>query len=126
MHDYLMVFRKTDEFKRGFLPRTEKQLKRYSNPDNHPLGPWSSDNYVSNKSKYERPTLYYPIKHPKTGMDVWPDESAVWRYNKEKHAQMVAEDRLYWGPDDSYERPRLKRFLNEVQDGLVPSTWWPF
>jgi len=126
MHDYLMVFRKTDQFKRGFLPRTEKQLKRYTNADNHPLGPWSSDNYVSNKSKYERPTLFYPIKHPRTGEDVWPDESAVWRYNKEKHAQMVAEDRLYWGPDDSYERPRLKRFLNEVQDGLVPSTWWPF
>lgn len=126
MHDYLLVYRKTDAFKRGFLPRTEKQLKRYTNPDNHPLGRWSSDNYVSNKSKYERPTLFYPIVHPKTGEEVWPDESAVWRYNREKHEQMVAEDRLYWGPDDSYEKPRLKRFLSEVQGGLVPSTWWPF
>lgn len=126
MHDYVLLYRKSDLFKRGFLPRTDKQLKRYTNPDNHPLGLWSSDNYVSNKSRQERPTLFYPIKHPRTGEDVWPDESAVWRYNQEKHEQMVAEDRLYWGPDLSYARPRLKRFLNEVQSGLVPSTWWPF
>jgi adenine-specific DNA-methyltransferase len=126
MHDYLLVYRRTDQFQRGFLPRTEKQLKRYKNLDDHPLGAWSSDNYVSNKSKFERPTLYYPIVHPRTGSEVWPDESAVWRYNKEKHQQMVVENRLYWGPNQSYERPRLKRFLNEVQDGLVPSTWWPF
>ena len=125
MHDYVLCVRKSEAFARNLLPRTEKQLARYKNPDNHPLGRWSSDNYISNKSRVERPTLYYPIKHPKTGEDVWPDEDAVWRYNKEKHEQMVAEDRLYWGPEENYSKPRLKRFLKEIQGGLVPSTWWP-
>ena len=125
MHDYILCIRKSDSFCRNLLPRTDKQLVRYKNPDNHPLGRWSSDNYISNKSKVERPTLFYPIKHPKTGEDVWPDEDAVWRYNKEKHEVMVAEDRLYWGPDLNYKKPRLKRFLTEIQGGLVPSTWWP-
>lgn len=39
---------------------------------------------------------------------------------------MEKENRLYWGPDLSYKRPRLKRFLSEIQDGIVPSTWWTF
>ncbi|MBX7205772.1 MAG: site-specific DNA-methyltransferase [Bacteroidia bacterium] len=126
MHDYIITFRKTDSHKRNLLPRSEKQLSRYKNIDNDPRGDWSSDNYVSNKSKDERPTLWYSIKHPKTGKDIWPDESAVWRYSKENHEKMVSENRLYWGPDYSYEKPRLKRFLSEIQEGIVPNTWWTF
>ncbi|WP_158273257.1 site-specific DNA-methyltransferase [Limnohabitans sp. WS1] len=126
MHDHIFVYQKTPSFERNLLPRTEKQLLRYKNLDNDPRGDWGSDNYVSNKSRFERPTLWYPIKHPKSGADVWPDESAVWRYSKDRHETMVAENRLYWGPGQSYEKPRLKRFLTEIQDGTVPSTWWPF
>lgn len=126
MHDYILVYRRSAEFQRCLLPRTDKQLDRYTNADDDPRGEWSSDNYVSNKSREERPTLWYPIRHPKTGEEVWPDEHAVWRYALATHEKMVAENRLYWGPDQSYKKPRLKRFLNEIQEGVVPSTWWPF
>ena len=126
MHDFILVYQKSPSFNRNLLPRTEKQLSRYKNIDNDPRGVWSSDNYVSNKSRSERPTLWYPIIHPKTGQEVWPEEDAVWRYSKEKHQQMVDENRLYWGEDFSYNKPRLKRFLSEIQDGIVPSTWWEF
>jgi adenine-specific DNA-methyltransferase len=126
MHDTIVVYRKSDLFQRGLLPRTETQNSRYTNPDNDPRGEWASDNYVSNKSKEERPTLWYAIKHPRTGEDVWPEPHAVWRYSPDKHAVLEAEGRLYWGPDQGYRRPRMKRYLSEVQQGLVPSTWWPF
>ena len=126
MHDYILTYQKSENFNRNLLPRTEKQLGRYKSLDNDPRGLWSSDNYVSNKSKTERPTLWYPIKHPKTGEDVWPNEDAVWRYSKDKHEQMVAENRLYWGPNESYQKPRIKRFLSEIQNGTVPTTWWTF
>ena len=126
MHDHILVYAKSESFKRNLLPRTEKQNSRYKNLDDDPRGPWASDNYVSNKSKDERPTLWYPIQHPKTGEDIWPDKSAVWRYNIEKHKVMEAEKRLYWGPNNSYRKPRLKRFLSEIQDGIVPNTWWTF
>jgi adenine-specific DNA-methyltransferase len=126
MHDYIICFQKSEKFQRALLPRTDKQLKRYSNPDSDRRGLWASAEYVSSKTKVERPTLWYPIKHPKTGEEVWPDESAVWRYSKDKHSKMVMENRLFWGPDFSYKIPRLKRFLSEIQNGLVPSTWWDF
>ena len=126
MHDHVLVWRKSDAFKRGLLPRKAEQNARYTNGDGDPRGEWASDNYVSNKSKDERPTLWYSIKHPKTGEDVWPEEHAVWRYSKEKHDQIEVEGRLYWGPNLSYRKPRLKRYLNEVQQGIVPPTWWTF
>ncbi|ABK43308.1 Site-specific DNA-methyltransferase (adenine-specific) [Magnetococcus marinus MC-1] len=126
MHDHIIAYRKSETFKRGLLPRTKEQNDRYSNPDNDPRGEWASDNYVSNKSKDERPTLWYSIKHPRTGEEVWPEEHAVWRYTKDKHDQLEREGRLYWGPDHSYRKPRLKRYLNEVQQGIVPPTWWKF
>jgi adenine-specific DNA-methyltransferase len=126
MHDHIFVYRKSVEFVRKLLPRSDKQMLRYKNIDNDPRGDWASGEYVSSKTKSERPTLWYPIKHPKTGKDVWPDESAVWRYSKDQHDIIESEKRLYWGPENSYEKPRLKRFLSEMQDGVVPSTWWTF
>lgn len=126
MHDHVLVYRKSNAFLRGLLPRTDEQNARYSNPDNDTRGEWASDNYVSNKSKDERPTLWYSIQHPRTGEEVWPEEHAVWRYSQEKHLQIESEGRLYWGPNQSYRKPRLKRYLKEVQQGIVPPTWWTF
>ncbi len=126
MHDHILVYQRSENFERNLLPRKEKQTQRYTNPDNDPRGDWSSGEYVSGKSKQERPTLWYAINHPKTGKEVWPEENAVWRYSREKHVQLEREGRLYWGPDMSYKVPRLKRYIAEMQDGVVPSTWWPF
>lgn len=126
MHEYILAYQKSYQYQRNLLPRTQKQNERYKNPDNDPRGPWTSGEYVSSKSRWERPTLWYAIKHPKTGEEIWPDENAVWRYSQEKHLQMEAENRLYWGDNDSFHIPRMKRFLSEIKDGVVPSTWWTF
>ena len=126
MHDHILSYSKSDKFSRNFLPRTKDSDKRYTNPDGDKRGLWASAEYVSSKSKEERPSLWYPIIHPKTKKEIWPNESAVWRYSRQKHELMEKEKRLYWGPTLNYKIPRLKRFLSEIQDGLVPNTWWTY
>ena len=39
--------------------------------------------------------------------------------------QWLSENRIYFGKDGK-GAPQLKRYLNEVQQGRVPITWWPF
>lgn len=126
VHEYVLVFQKSPKFQRNLLARTDEQTLRYQNPDHDPRGAWTSGEYVGSKSRFERPTLWYAIRHPKTGEEVWPDESAAWRYSQDKHIQMEAEGRLYWGPGQSYKKPRLKRYLSEIQQGVVPGSWLPF
>jgi adenine-specific DNA-methyltransferase len=126
MHDHILIDKKSEAFERNLLPRTDTHNARYANPDNDLRGDWTSGEYVSSKSKTERPSLWYSIKHPKTGEEVWPEEHAVWRYSSEKHLEMEKEGRLHWGQNYSFKRPRLKRYLNEVQQGIVPNSWWTF
>jgi adenine-specific DNA-methyltransferase len=130
-HDYVMVYGKVRPYNGsgkaiallGRVDRTEEQNKLYKNPDNDQRGDWASDNYLCNKSAEQRPNLYYPIIHPKTGNEIWPDRTAVWRYSQERHAQNVRENRVWWGLEQENQVPRYKRFLSEVQ-GVVSDTWW--
>ena len=126
MHDHILVYCRSEDFDRNLLPRTVEANARYQNPDNDPRGPWASGEYISSKSRAQRPTLWYAITQPQTGKPIWPNENAVWRYTQAKHATLQAEGRLYWGADGTNSIPRIKRYLSEVQDGLVPSTWWKF
>jgi adenine-specific DNA-methyltransferase len=124
MHDFIVAYRKGSDFMRGLLPRSEKSEGNYSNPDNDPRGDWISVGYIGNKSRKERPNSWYPITRPIDGREVWPDETAVWRFSPETHAKNVKEKRLYWGPTGTYDKPRYKKFRFEVKPGIVPGSWW--
>ncbi|MFC7175161.1 site-specific DNA-methyltransferase [Haloplanus litoreus] len=125
-HDYIPVWAKDKSVWRPEkLPRTEKQNKSYTNPDDDPRGPWMSDNYTSNKSKDERPNLYYPIENPNTGEKIFPTEDRVWAYSEEEHQRHVEDNRIWWGKDGTNSSPRYKRFLSEV-GGVVPRTFWSY
>ncbi|MGE5553930.1 MAG: site-specific DNA-methyltransferase [Betaproteobacteria bacterium] len=131
MHDYIAVYaRRAKTYKndpegwqRNLLPRAHEQDQRYANPDNDPRGPWTSVDYTCNKSADERPNLYYPIRNPHTGRVVWPSKQRVWGFEPSVTEKNLAENRLWWGASGD-AMPRLKKFLSEVQEGLVPSTWW--
>lgn len=125
MHDFLLIYQKSGEFKRNLLPRTYQQDRAYKNPDDDPRGPWKPADYTCNKTKDERPNLYYAIHNPNTKEDVWPDEKRVWAYSEDVTDDNVEKNLLWWGKDGGNSTPALKNFLSEVQGGLVPTTWWP-
>jgi len=47
-----------------------------------------------------------------------------WRFSKSNFEQLDKERRIWWGKDGN-NVPRLKRFLSDVKEGLVPDTLWP-
>jgi len=46
-----------------------------------------------------------------------------WRVSNAKLEEMNADKRIWWGKDGN-NVPAIKRFLSEVQDGVVPQTIW--
>ena len=124
-HDHIHCYSKRAEFfQPNKLERTAAQLAGYRNPDEDPRGPWQSVVYTCAKTRSERPNLYYPIMHPRTGHEVWPEETRVWAYDRQTTERNIAEDRLWWGLNLELEKPRAKSFLSEVRSGIVPDTLW--
>ncbi len=115
-HEYILVYAKNkDNWFPKRLERTAKQNSYYTNPDKDSRGPWNSAAYTCNKSKDERPNLYYPLINPNNGEEVWPKETAVWAYSKETHQEHVKDNLLYWGSDGKSKSPRKKQFLSEAK-----------
>ena len=125
-HDHILVAAKSkSRWQPDRLAMNDRQKSYYRNPDGDPRGPWNSSTYTCNKSRRERPNLYYPITCPSTGEEVWPSETAVWAYSREVHQQHVAQNLLYWGRDGKASKPRFKKLLSEAK-AVVPRTIWPY
>lgn len=121
--DYILVYRKSDVVTYLRAPRTEKSDSIYNNPDNDPRGVWTSVSYVNPASKEKRPNLVYPIINPYTGKEVNHPTNA-WKYEYATYQKHVAENKLFWGINGENTYPRLKKFLSEVNDGIVPVNLW--
>lgn len=123
-HEFVLVYAKNRSvLSTNNLPRSDKNNSYYKNPDNDPRGSWNSAAYTCNKSRTERPNLYYPIVNPNTGEEIYPKESAVWAYSQETHQQHIKDGLLYWGVDGKSKQPRKKAYLSEVGDVIPRSVW---
>jgi len=125
-HEYLLVYAKNRSAwrqRRNLLPMGQEQLARYSNPDDDPRGPWASGDLTAKAGPGRRAAQFYSITLP-SGRQVEPAKGMAWRFTRERYEQLVAEGRISFGPSGD-NVPRLKRFLSETQQGLVPTTWWP-
>ena len=121
MHDHILSYaRSKSQWYPNLLPRSDKATGNYSNPDNDPRGPWTT-NAVQARNYYSLGT--YEIIAP-SGRVHLPPTGTYWRISKNNFDKLNADNRIWWGQDgDSI--PRIKKFLAEAKDGVVPATWWP-
>ncbi len=119
-HDHILVYAKNKELWRpNLLPRTEEANKRYKNLDNDHRGLWKSSGL---DAKRMTPKDIYAIITP-SGREVWPPKGASWRVSKERFEELVQDNRIWFGPNGN-NVPSIKRFLSEVQEGMVSKTIW--
>ena len=121
-HDFVLVYAKNcNNFKLGRFERTESQNARYRNFDNDPRGSWTSGPLQRNEA---RDYAIFPIVSP-TGREHYPPKGTSWRFTKEKMAELIADNRIWFG-ESGNNVPRLKRFLTEVSDSVPATTWWDY
>lgn len=131
-HDHVLVFaRNKSSWRPNLLSRSDEAVARYKNPDDDKRGAWTSGDCTISLTGGQRGAQYaktgfsaniYEITTP-SGRKVSPPSGTCWRFSKERFQELVNENRIWFGEDGS-NVPRYKRFLSDVQDGVVPTTWW--
>jgi adenine-specific DNA-methyltransferase len=123
-HNYIFIYSPMGlDWKkvRNLLERDEKSSAKYTNPDNDIRGMWRAGPIFAAEERHEG--LMYEITTP-SGRKVKPPKGSHWRMVESEFWEMVKEGRIIFGAKGD-NNPAVKLFLNEVQSGLVPRSWWP-
>jgi site-specific DNA-methyltransferase (adenine-specific) len=91
---------------------------KYGNDDSDGRGPYQLDNMTSPNP---RPNMMYEWH----GFP-WPDKG--WRFQKETMQKLHDDGRIYYpktksGENDVTKRPRVKRYLSEMEGGVMGTVW---
>jgi len=117
-HDHILVYGKNKEtLELSQQPRTEEQISAYTNPDNHPKGPWKA---TPLHAKSGTNIKGYKFKN---GIVWQPPKGTFRRFNDETMRRMDANDEIWFG-DNGKQTPQRKSFLSEVKKGVTPVTIW--
>lgn len=111
-HEYVLAYSKQIGFRN--FKGGERQIERYSNPDNDPRGPWTSGNMVGIATEEQRPNLHYDFIDHRTGIN-YGKPLMGWRYDRNTMRRLVDEDRIIF-PETPEGRPRRKVFLSDVKE----------
>ncbi|HEV2473148.1 MAG TPA: site-specific DNA-methyltransferase [Chthonomonadales bacterium] len=119
-HDYILVYAKQ---KRNLalnpLQRTKLQSGAYSNPDNHPKGPWKPTPLHAKSGRQKHFTYRFA-----NGAEWSPPPGTFPRYTAQRLAALEARNEIWFGVSGRAV-PARKSFLCEVKAGLTPVTIWP-
>ncbi|MGI8835119.1 MAG: site-specific DNA-methyltransferase [Pyrinomonadaceae bacterium] len=131
-HEHLLVYCKDrDNFEPNKFTRGEKQELRYDNPDNDPRGSWQSVTMTISLVGGARGRQYaktgkseniFEVTSP-SGKKFMPPPNRCWSRNPKGFAALDQDRRIWWGPAGD-RAPRLKLFLSESDEGILPTTLW--
>ncbi|MDT2755738.1 MULTISPECIES: site-specific DNA-methyltransferase [Enterococcus] len=121
-HDYILVYGKdASKIVSNGLKRSQETNDRYSNADNDPRGPWTSGDLSVGPAIEKN---IYPITTP-GGREVMPPSGYSWRLSESTLKEYIEDNRIWFG-EDGNNTPRIKRFLSEVKQTVVPMTVWKY
>jgi adenine-specific DNA-methyltransferase len=138
IHDHILVWGKTKpgsskktlaEESFNLMPRTEKadaQYQVFTEPEGpDPRGAFRKiDTTANGKGGRYVESLFYAIRNPYTGQEVWPRKGTCWRHSKDEMIRLQADKRLYWGVKGTATTPMRKLFKTEAKQGMTtPSIW---
>ena len=119
-HEYIVSFQKSDSV---VLSGVIKDLKNYKHSDNDERGVWAFDNLTCNKTKDERPNLFYDITDPETGLVYSANPNRVWVYERGRMQRMIEQGKVIF-PKDGKGTPQYKRHLSELRTLSKPVSSW--
>jgi len=120
MHEYILVYAKNiNQLQRNLLPRSSDLDGSYSNPDNDSRGDWTT-NAIQARNFYSQGG--YEITSP-TGKVYLPPKGTYWRISENSFKELEKDGRIWWGKDGT-ATPRIKKFLSEAKQGVVPASIW--
>jgi len=109
-HEYIICYRKSDN---GLIRGAEKDMNKYSNPDNDKRGDWMSADMTGLATKEQRPNLHYDLEDPKTGI-VYSCPPTGWRYEPKRMLELIKNDEIIF-PKTPDGRPRRKKFQHDLE-----------
>tara|TARA_Y100000590_G_scaffold113414_1_gene129312 strand:+ start:141 stop:1868 length:1728 start_codon:yes stop_codon:yes gene_type:complete len=119
-HDFILLYAKDiKKLNIRFKKRTKEQEEIYKNPDNDSRGLWTSSPI---QAKTPNPKDIYTITTP-SGRKVNPPNGTSWRFSEKRFEELLSENRIWFG-ELGNNVPRFKRFLTEVQEGVIDKTIW--
>ncbi len=131
-HEHILVYcRERSSFNPNMFRRSQIQEARYANPDNDLRGLWQSVTMTISLVGGARGRQYaktgkseniFAVTSP-SGKKYLPPPNRCWSRNPEGFDALNRDGRIWWGPNGD-RAPRLKLFLVEAEDGILPTTLW--
>jgi adenine-specific DNA-methyltransferase len=121
-HDHVLVYKKNNGLKENFnqLQINQERAKDFKNPDADPRGAWASTDFTG-MTGHATPSQFYTVVAP-NGTAHPPPAGRCWALAESTFMKLIAENRVWFGKDGT-ARPRLKRYLSEM-DGQNSWSWW--